>query len=272
MLNNELLGKFLRKRRERLRPEDVGLPGSSRRRVAGLRREEVAMLAGLSVDYYGQIERGETAMISPEILTTLGKALRLNPEETLYLRKISAPDFFAHESFETEPEPIRPSLQAVLDASTLPTRIRDYCITEVGSNRAARALYQPLFENPIAKNNMALFTFLCPEAKDFFLDWDVIARGLTATLRMNYAVSDKKSVIFDFVKKLKEDSPEFKELWEDQDVLNHSSGYKDLNHPVLGRIELDYEGMALASPSDWIMYTYVPRPGYEDKVAALNTL
>ncbi|MDO4911292.1 MAG: helix-turn-helix transcriptional regulator [Corynebacterium sp.] len=272
MLNNQLLGKFLRNRRERLRPEDVNLPFSGRRRVAGLRREEVALLAGLSVDYYGQIERGETATISPEIITTLGKALRLNPEEMLYLRRIAAPDFFAHEPQQQEQEPLRPTLQSVLDSSTLPTRIRDNCINEVGANAAARALYQPLYENPLAKNNMTRFTFLCPESKDFFLGWEDIARGLTATLRMSYALSDNKSRIYEFVKNLKEESPEFKDMWEQQDVLTHTSGYKDLNHPRLGRIELDYEGMQLANPTDWFMYTYVPRPGYEDKVAQLSQL
>ncbi|WP_404194691.1 helix-turn-helix transcriptional regulator [Streptomyces tauricus] len=244
--------EFLRSRRSRITPDKAGLPTyGGNRRVKGLRREEVALLAGVSVDYYVRMERGALAGTSEGVLDALASVLQLDDAERDHLfhlaRQSGAP------TGRRRPRPtatVRPALQQVLDAMTdAPAWIRNGRHDVLAMNRLGRALYSPVLADPRRPANTVRFVYLNPDAaKAFFVDYDQITRNAAATLRMEIGRDPHDEELVDLVGELSAGSELFRQQWASQDVRLHGHGSKRVNHPVAGRLDLDFESMDL--PTD----------------------
>jgi transcriptional regulator with XRE-family HTH domain len=243
--------EFLSSRRARITPEQAGLPAyGGNRRVKGLRREEVAMLAGVSVDYYVRMERGSLAGASETVLDALASALQLDEAERDHLFAL------ARESGPTGNRrrrrttgTLRPALQQILDAITdAPAWIRNGRHDVLAMNQLARALYAPVLADPRRPANTTRFVYLHPEeAERFFVDYDQITRDAAAMLRLEAGSNPHDEQLIALVGELSTRSELFRQRWASQDVRFHRSGRKRLNHPVVGQLDLDFEAMQLPS-------------------------
>jgi transcriptional regulator with XRE-family HTH domain len=255
--------EFLASRRDRLTPDQAGLPAyGGNRRVPGLRREEVAMLAGVSVDYYTRLERGDLSGASDSVLDSLARALQLDDAETAHLfdlaRTASASPVTRKP--RKRAETIRPSIQRLLDAITdAPALVRNNYFDYVAANQLGRALYAPLFSEPAP--NSAKFAFLNPAAKEFFPDWEKNTQELVATLRGEAGRNPYDKRLSDLVGELSTRSERFRTLWAAHNVRFHRTGVKRLRHPVVGEVELSYEAFELPSDPGLTMQTYTAEPG-----------
>ncbi|MFF2526147.1 helix-turn-helix transcriptional regulator [Streptomyces liangshanensis] len=268
--------EFLGSRRARIAPEQAGLPAYGRnRRVKGLRREEVALLAGVSVDYYVRMERGSLAGASDGVLDALASALRLDEAERdhlLHLARLSRAPGGAPR--RRPAAPVRSTLQQVLDAiSDTPAWIGNGRYDVLATNQLARALFSPV---PAAgsrrRTNMARFIYLHPEAaRDFFVDYDRIAGDTAAKLRMEAGRDPHDEELIVLVGELSTRSELFRRRWASQDVRLHRSGRKRMRHPVVGRLDLDVESLELpAEPGLYLnVYTAAAGTPTADNVALL---
>jgi transcriptional regulator with XRE-family HTH domain len=244
--------EFLTSRRARIAPEMAGLPAyGGKRRVKGLRREEVALLAGISVEYYVRIERGSLAGTSAGVLDALVTALQLNEAERDHLlhlaRQSGAPGSRRH---RIPPASVRPALQEVLDAITgVPALIRNGRHDVLAMNHLGRALYSPVLADPRRPANTARFVYLHPgEAETFFVDYDQAARNAAAMLRMEAGRNPHDEELIALVDELSAGSELFRQHWASQDVRLKGHGSKRVNHPVVGLLDLNFESMDL--PTD----------------------
>jgi transcriptional regulator with XRE-family HTH domain len=243
--------EFLSSRRARVSPQQAGLPAyGGNRRVKGLRREEVAMLAGVSVDYYVRIERGSLAGASETVLDSVASALQLDEAERDHLfalaRESGAP---GNRRKRKTPGTLRPALQQLLDAITdAPAWIRNGRHDVLAMNQLARALYAPVLADPRRPANTSRFVYLHPEeAEKFFVDYDQITRDAAAMLRLEAGKNPHDEKLIALVGELSTRSELFRQRWASQDVRFHRSGRKRLNHPVVGPLDLDFEAMPLPS-------------------------
>jgi transcriptional regulator with XRE-family HTH domain len=255
--------EFLGSRRDRITPDQAGLPAyGGNRRVPGLRREEVAMLAGVSVDYYTRLERGDLSGASDSVLDSLARALQLDDAETAHLFDLSR---IANASPTARrprkrAETIRPSIQRLLDAITdAPALVRNNYFDYIAANPLGRALYAPLFAEPTA--NSAKFAFLNPAAQEFFPDWDKNTQELVATLRGEAGRNPYDKRLSDLVGELSTRSERFRTLWAAHNVRFHRTGVKRIHHPIVGDLELTYEAFELPSDPGLTMQTYTAEPG-----------
>jgi transcriptional regulator with XRE-family HTH domain len=261
--------EFLASRRARISPQSVGLPVAGRkRRVPGLRREEVAALAGLSVDYYIRLERGALTNASDSVLQAIARALQLDAAEQAHLLDLARAGrpSAASRPRRTPPAGITPQLQTVLDALVgVPALVRSPVLDLIATNSLARALYSPVYPNADAGAgsgrvpNIARFTFLDPAAHVFFPDWEHVADDLTAHLRA--AASPLDPALPALVGELSTRSDAFRELWARHDVRAHARGSKEFNHPVVGPLTLRYDHLQLAAEPGLTMITYTAEPG-----------
>ncbi|WP_237568347.1 helix-turn-helix transcriptional regulator [Mycolicibacterium lacusdiani] len=266
--------EFLRSRRARVAPEMVGLPAyGSRRRVEGLRREEVALLAGVSVEYYVRIERGNLSGTSEGVLDALATALQLNDAERDHLGHLarrSAPGGRRHCEPTTT---VRPGLQEVLDAITgAPALIRNGRHDLLAMNHLGRALYSPLLADRRRPANTARFVYLHPsEAEAFFVDYDHAARNAAAMLRMEVGRNPHDQELLALVGELSAGSALFRQQWASQDVRVHGHGSKRVNHPVVGLLDLNFESMDLPTDPGLQLNLYTVTAGgpAADKLALL---
>jgi transcriptional regulator with XRE-family HTH domain len=242
---------FLSSRRARIAPERAGLPAyGGNRRVAGLRREEVALLAGVSVDYYVRMERGGLAGASDGVLTALASALQLDEAERIHLFHLARRSGARGGAGAHRGRPgatVRPALRRVLDAITdAPAWICNARYDVLAVNRAARALYAPVLADARRPANTARFVYLDPDAAAaFFVDHDRIARDLAAKLRLAAGRDPHDEELAALVGELSAGSGLFRRGWASRDVRLHRSGRKRLRHPVVGRLDLDVESMEL---------------------------
>ena len=241
--------EFLASRRARISPQSVGLPVAGRkRRVPGLRREEVAALAGLSVDYYIRLERGALTNASDSVLQAIARALQLDPAEQVHLvdlARVGKPSA-APRAHRAPPAAIAPQLQTVLDALVgIPALVRSPTLDLIATNPLARALYSVLYTDAREAPNVARFTFLDPRARQFWRDWDQAAADLTAHLRA--AVNPVDRALTELVGELSARSDTFRELWARHDVRAHGRGIKRFQHPVVGALTLSYDHLQLAA-------------------------
>lgn len=243
--------EFLSSRRARITPDQAGLPAyGGNRRVKGLRREEVAMLAGVSVDYYVRMERGNLAGASDSVLESLASALQLDEAERDHLLDLArASDRRSARRRKSVPSTVRPQLQQVLDAiSDAPAWVRNGRHDIVAMNQLARALYSPILEGQVRPANTTRFVYLQPEAaEEFFVDYDQIARDAAAMLRLEAGRNPHDQDLIALVGELSTRSELFRQRWASQDVRFHRSGRKRLRHPVVGQLDLDFEAMELPS-------------------------
>ena len=258
--------EFLRTRRARITPEKANLIGGGNRRVPGLRREEVALLAGVSVDYYAQLERGDLAGVSDEVLDALGRALQLDEAEAAHLfdlARAARPRPVRHRGPRAGANLVRPSLQRFLDAiSDAPAWVRDERMDFIATNRLGRALNAPLYAGARRPVNNARFVFLNEEAsRQFYVDWEKGADDIVAAMRIYAAkqVNDKK--LTDLIGELVTRSDAFRIRWAAHDVRFHRTGIKRIHHPVVGELELAFEGLDLPADRGWHLYTFTAAPG-----------
>jgi transcriptional regulator with XRE-family HTH domain len=271
------VAEFLRTRRDRITPERAGILGGSRRRVPGLRREEVALLAGVSVEYYARMERGDLTGVSPEVLDSLAEALQLDEAETDHLHDLAkaAGPHPARRRQRTADKSIRPSLRRFLDAITgAPVWIRDRRMTIVTANALGRALYAPILDDPANQANTARFMFFNPSADTFFPDWDHGADEIVATLRSYAGQRPHDRGLTDLIGELVTRSDEFRMRWAKYNVRFHRLGIKRIHHPLVGDLELDYEAMELPANPDWLLFGHTAEPGSptEERLKLLGSL
>lgn len=255
--------EFLSTRRDRITPDRAGLPAyGGNRRVPGLRREEVALLSGVSVDYYTRLERGDLSGASDSVLDSLARALQLDDAETAHLFDLArtANASPAAKKPRRRADGLRPSILRLLDAITdAPAMIRNNYFDYVAANQLGRALYSPVFAEPAP--NSARFAFLNPVAPDFYVDWDKNTQELVATMRGEAGRNPYDKRLTDLVGELSTRSERFRTLWAAHNVRYHRSGVKRLRHPVVGDLELTYEAFELPADPGLTLSTYTAEPG-----------
>lgn len=264
MDSKSTIKEFLVSRRSRLTPEDVGMPNfSPNRRVTGLRREEVAMLAGVSVDYYIRLERGNLDGASESVLNAIARALQLDDTETQYLFDL-AKTGSKKTSLKKTAGTLRSNLQAVLDSfQSVPAFIRNTHMDLLGTNALGRAVYSKIVESRIANGNLARFVFLDPDAPDFYDDYQKIAEDTVGILRLA-AVNDGDDPKFtQLLGELSAKSELFTRLWANHRVKSHIGGQKTFNHPTVGSITFTFEPFRLVANDNLLMNVYTVEPGSE---------
>lgn len=264
---------FLVTRRNRLTPEAAGLPiYGSNRRVPGLRREEVALLAGMSVDYYVRLERGSLSGASESVLEALAAALQLDEVQRAHLYDLARASSGPKRQRPTPSTRIRPSILRVLDAMAgVPAYVRNRRFDVLGANLLGRALYSPVFDSPLFAQrgpvNSARFMFLDPAATEFWVDWDKGADDAVAFLRSEAGRSPHDRVLVDLIGELTTRSKEFAVRWAKHDVKFHRTGVKRLRHPVVGELNLPYEAMELSADPGLRLNVYTPEPDSPEQQA-----
>lgn len=254
---------FLRTRRERVTPQQVGLPDfGGTRRVKGLRREELALIAGMSVDYYIRLERGNLTGVSESVLGSLSRALRLDDAEHAHLFDLAR---VQNASATTRRKPptskVRPTVQRMLDGMIMPAWVRNGRSDFLAGNALARALYSPLFLDPAGTPNTARFAFLDPRGQEFWRDWDVVASDMVAVLRAEAARQPYDKGLTDLIGELSTRSEEFRQRWAAHGVMRHLNGEKRVHHPEVGDIDLTYETMELTTDTGLTLIAYGTEPG-----------
>lgn len=265
MDNRAEVRDFLITRRGRVKPEHVGLPAGANRRVTGLRRSEVAALAGVSVDYYTRIERGSVHGVSPEVLDSLARALLLDDAERAYLfdlaratGPVARPPKRGNPSTWTP----HPGLRWVLDAVTGgPAFVRNGRMDLLAANPLARALYAEVYDTPDHPPNMVRHLFLDERARGFYPDWDGFADITVAILRTEAARDPQNTDLRDLIDEIAVGSDAFRRRWGDHHVRHHGSGFKTFNHPVVGEMTLAYEGFSMEGEPGLTFTIYTPEPG-----------
>ncbi|MER5278089.1 helix-turn-helix transcriptional regulator [Streptomyces sp. NPDC002809] len=265
MTSNDL-GDFLRAHRARLQPDDVGLASYGARRVAGLRREEVAVLAGMNSDYYARLEQGRERGPSSQILEAISSALRLDDEAREHMYRLAGT---APESERPQPsEAVSPALRQLLDgypnaAAFVLNPANDF----LASNALADALFSP-FEDV---DNMARMTFLDPAGRSFFTRWGRAAEAVVAGLRHAMGLDPHYRRLHDLVGSLTEQSEEFAALWSSHTVHGKSRSGKELLHPDVGPLDLVYQTFDVRGAPGQQLVIYHAEPG-SPSVQALSLL
>ncbi|TPW76712.1 helix-turn-helix transcriptional regulator [Schumannella sp. 10F1B-5-1] len=286
------ISDFLRTRRARITPEQAGLGAGGARRVPGLRREEVAVLASISVHWYVRIERGNLAGVSDEVVDALARALQLDDAETAHLYDLARA---AHDaargggarggrgagagagtagigggiagsgmrgptaSGAGAPLALTPGLQAVLDSMQgVAAWVRNHRFEILGANPLARALYSDLMQSEIARGNNALFTFLDPAAREFYRDWEKGADDIVAVLRGYAGANPGDARLTQLIGELATRSPEFSKRWARHDVKLHRTGTKRLHHRAVGDLTLSYEALTAPASPGLNIFVYSP--------------
>ena len=264
---------FLISRRAKITPEQAGLPAyGGNRRVSGLRREEVAMLAGVSVDYYIRLERGNARGVSDSVLENLARALHLDEAERAHLYDLVRAANTGARAPRPTGQQVRPTVQRLLDAMTMaPAYVRNGRLDILAANRLGRAVFAPVFESLAKPLNMARFLFLDPVAPDFYHDWDRHASDTAALLRAEAGRNPTDKALSDLIGELSTRSEFFGSRWADHNVRRHRAGVKHFHHPVVGDISLAYESMELIADTGLILNAYSAEPGTPSQ-DALNLL
>jgi transcriptional regulator with XRE-family HTH domain len=256
--------EFLTSRRARVKPDEVGLRSfGGARRVPGLRREEVALLAGVSVDYYTRLERGSASGVSDSVLESLARALRLSDAERAHLFDL----FRARQSAprtrrRPAPKGVRPSVQRMLDAMTgAPALVRNARHDLLAANELGRALYSAQLDSVVAPPNSARFVFLDPRAPEIYVEWDTVANDIVASLRAEAGRDPYDRDLSDLVGELSTRSEPFRTLWAAHDVRVHDTGRKRIRHPLVGELDLTYESLELVADPGLSLFAFTAEPG-----------
>jgi transcriptional regulator with XRE-family HTH domain len=260
--------EFLISRRARITPEQAGLPAyGTRRRVTGLRREEVAMLTGISVEYYTRLERGNANGVSEDVLEGIARALQLDEAERAHLFDlVRAAGTASPVRRRPSQERVRPTVQRIIDGmSELPAFVRNGRLDVLAANQLGAALYSEVFVDPARPANMARFTFLSPRAPEFFKSWENVADDAVAILRAEAGRDPYDRRLSDLIGELSTRSDEFRVRWAAHNVKFHRTGVKRFHHPIVGDLTLAYEAFELPADGQRInVYTAEPRsPSHE---------
>jgi transcriptional regulator with XRE-family HTH domain len=256
---------FLVTRRAKITPEQAGLQFYGRnRRVPGLRREEVAMLAGVSGDYYTRLEKGNLSGVSDSVLEAIASALQLDEAERLHLINLAraANTSPARAGQRRTPHQIRPAIQLILDGmADTPAFVRNGRLDVLATNALGHALYSPAFASPGRPVNLARFRFFDPAAREFYPDFSDTANATVALLRTEAGRDPFNKSLTDLIGELSTRSDEFRTLWAAHNVRLHRSGLKHFHHPAVGRMDLMFEAMALEADEGLTLTAYTAEPG-----------
>jgi transcriptional regulator with XRE-family HTH domain len=259
------LRDFLTTRRARISPEQAKLPvyRTGRRRVAGLRREEVALLAGISSEYYIRLERGNATGISESVIDGIAHALQLDKAERRHLL-----DLLRTASATRPPrrqparQRVRPTVQRVIDSMHgTPAFVLSGRLDVLAANELGRALFAPIYADPVSPPNNARFVFLDPQATEFFRNWDKAANDTVALLRAEAGRDPYDRQTSDLIGELSTRSDQFRGRWGAHDVRIHTTGVKLIHHPVVGDLDLPFESFPMGVDTSQSLLTYTPEPG-----------
>jgi transcriptional regulator with XRE-family HTH domain len=273
---------FLASRRAKITPEQAGLPTSGRRRVPGLRREEVAVLAGVSTEWYTRLEKGHISGVSEDVLAAVAQALQLDEDECTYLFDLAR----AARPARRTPSRRRdveapPRIQWLLDSITMSAAfVRNGRLDVVATNPLARALHAPMFDSPTTdkrgRANFARYHFLDAGSQDFFVDWDAGAAATVALLRAEAGREPHDRALRELIGELSTLSADFRTMWAAHDVRIRHEGIKRLQHPEVGPLELTYQSLDLPvsqrAVHDLSLYTAEPGSTSEDHLKLLASL
>jgi transcriptional regulator with XRE-family HTH domain len=254
--------EFLRTRRARITPEQAGLaPHRGARRVPGLRREEVAQLAGVSVDYYVRLERGRTQGVSEAILEAVARALQLDDTERSHLFDLAQPTAArARRRRPLAPQRVHPVLYRTLDSLSVPALVEGRRTDVLAANRLGYALYNDFEGRPHSERNFARFIFLDEASRTLYADWEQIAGNCVASLRLYAGRHPDDPQLTELIGELSLHSDTFRRMWADHDVLAHTTGTKRLHHPLVGDLTLDYLVLAVEGDPEQTLVIYTPEP------------
>jgi transcriptional regulator with XRE-family HTH domain len=263
--NRAEIREFLATRRAKMTPQQAGLaPGGGRRRVPGLRREEVAVLAGVSTEWYVRLEKGHISGVSDEVLGAVARALQLDEAERLHLFDLARAAKPSRPPRRRAPQTVRPSVLRILESMTgTPAFVRNGRLDVLAINPLGRALYSPAFEDPASPANLARFCFLDPVSRGFYPDWDDVAHVTVALLRTEAGRDPYNRELTDLVGELATRSEEFRGRWAEHDVRLHQTGTKHFRHPVVGLLDVAFDAMPLPAREDQhlTMTCYTAEPG-----------
>lgn len=277
---------FLTSRRDRLTPGQAGIPlYGGRRRVKGLRREEVAMLAGMSIDYYTRLERGNLSGVSGSVLDALARALQLDEAERTHLFDLAATASASGQTARSapggpgprrsrrssSPPRLREGVLRVLDSISAPAYVRNNRMDVLAANRLGRALFADVCAQGATGFNLARYLFLDPRSRDFYTQWDVVARDSVAALRIEAGRNPYDRGLTDLVGELSTRSEEFRTWWAAHNVKFHTTAAKTLRHPAVGELELTGEALTLPGDHGLTIITYTAEP-HSASEQALNFL
>jgi len=257
------LGKFLASRRARLRPSDVGLESGRRRRVAGLRREEVAVLANISETWYARLEQGQDVNPSPEVLDAVAQALRLNGDERAYL-------FMLAGMLLKKPQPETPALpeafvQAVHALAEAPAVVYGPRFDILLCNAAFRVVFGDIRESPSARGNVVRQLFLDPARRVLFPKWENVALALLKSFRLSAGRHVGDPAFTSLIEELRGESELFRVWWDRHDVVHTGDGEKEIDHPVAGRMFLDHAAFTFSDRPEQLLIVYTAKPGSDSE-------
>ena len=263
------LREFLASRRAKVTPQQAGLPTyGGHRRVPGLRREEVALLAGVSVEYYTRLERGNAQGVSDSVLEALARALQLDEAERAHLFDLARQSTSTGPARRRAAQPVRSGLQQLLDAmADVPAFVQNGRLDVLATNALGRAMYCDLYDDDAVSGpaggppNHARYTFLDPRSADFYPDWNLAARTGVALLRAEAGRRPDDRVLSELIGELTTRSQQFSSLWATHNVRWHTTGTKRFHHRVVGDLSLAYEGLALIADPGQTLITFTAEPG-----------
>lgn len=269
------LASFLQSRRARVQPEDLGVrPLSGRRRVPGLRREELAERAGVSVDYYVRLEQGRSPNVSEQVLDSIARTLRLDAAERAHLGHLTralrggesesdsgSGSGSGSGSNSVTPQPVRGGVRILLDAvGDVPAYVLGRRLDVLASNRPARALFVDFDALPTAQRNVAWLHFRHPAMRELYPDWEEVARDTVAALRMDLGRFPCDDRLCALLAELSVSSAEFRRLWAEHQVRDHAHDVQRLHHPVAGELTLNRETLHLPAEPDQSLVTFAAEP------------
>ncbi|MFC9131115.1 helix-turn-helix transcriptional regulator [Streptomyces sp. NPDC057099] len=273
---------FLAGRRAKISPEQAGLPTSGRRRVPGLRREEVAVLAGVSTEWYTRLEKGHISGVSEDVLAAVARALQLDEDERTYLFDLARAARPARRTPSRRRDvEIPPRIQWLLDSIAMSASfVRNGRLDVIATNPLARALHAPMFDSPTAdprgRANFARYHFLDRGSRDFFVDWESGAATTVALLRAEAGREPHDRALRELIGELSTVSPDFRTMWAEHDVRIRHDGVKRLQHPEVGLLELTYQSLHLPvshrAVHDLSLYTAEPGSTSEERLTLLASL
>jgi transcriptional regulator with XRE-family HTH domain len=263
MDNRSEVREFLTSRRAKVTPQQAGLPAAGHRRVKGLRREEVAILAGVSAEYYARMERGSLSGASEAVLDSLARALQLDESERAHLLDLArTAGTTRRPARRRTAQPVRPGLQQLLDAmADAPAFIRNGRLDILATNRLGKALYWPLFQDPARPVNMARYQFLNPGAAEYMTELDTQRASAAALLRTEAGQDPYNRDLSDLVGELSTRSEAFRTLWAAHDVRLHRTGLKRFHHPAVGDLVLAFEGLPIPNDPGLTLTAMSAEPG-----------
>ncbi|WP_193486003.1 helix-turn-helix transcriptional regulator [Streptomyces anthocyanicus] len=256
-MDDNHLGEFLRARRAGLRPQDVNMASHGLRRVAGLRREEVAVLAGVNADYYTRLEQGRERHPSPQVLDALGRALRLDPEARAHLHRLAGVSPAGRDSLHAT-ERVGPALRQLMDGyAHTPAFVMSRTLDVLAANALADALYAPF----TPADNLARMIFLDPVGREFYQEWDRAAQAVVADLRQAHGFDPEHPRLRRLVDTLTEHSAVFRRLWAEHSVRGKTQDAKRLLHPDVGTLSLTYQSFDVRDAPGQQLVIYHAEPG-----------